>query len=447
MKFIHNKKGYDLHLTGNPSQQVSPRETPEFVALVPDKIPFVKPRLKVKQGSRVQLGSVIFEDKRNPEFKFLSPGGGRVAEIVFGPRRVIQQVVVQLDRDEQHESFLSCTESQLDSMSRTSLVDAILKGGLWCLFREFPFGDIPRPEVQPPSIIVSLDSREPFQPDPAIYLADRVDLLAFGVKILRKLSDEVHVSLHQDNEAIAGQLKGVLTHRVSGPYPTGDAGVLLYRTKQHPHENKAWYISGQDLLLLAELIKTGKYPVERTVVLAGSLAHEKLHIRTRMGAPLKFISGETSQSPEHSRYIVGGIFRGYAAEKESFLDLYATSLTILPEGDKKELFGFARPGLKKPTRSRTFLSSLKTSPFEVDCGLHGEKRACINCGYCDDVCAVDILPQFALKSTLTGEVEESLAHGLLDCVNCGLCTFVCPSKIDICAILRQAKNEYYKEIS
>ena len=87
------------------------------------------------------------------------------------------------------------------------------------------------------------------------------------------------------------------------------------------------------------------------------------------------------------------------------------------------------------------------APFEVDCGLHGELRACINCGYCDDVCAVDILPQFALKSTLAGEVEESLAHGLLDCVGCGLCTYVCPSKIDVCAVLRRAREAYYKEIN
>jgi len=103
--------------------------------------------------------------------------------------------------------------------------------------------------------------------------------------------------------------------------------------------------------------------------------------------------------------------------------------------------------MDKPTRSRTFLSSLNNAPFAVDCGLHGEKRACINCGYCDDVCAVDILPQFALKSALAGEVEESLAHGLLDCVNCGLCTYVCPSKIDVCEGLKAAKTAYYKEIS
>ncbi len=443
---IHSKKGFDLNITGSPLPQTSPRETPVCVALLPEKIPFVKPRLKIKEGSQLQIGSVVFEDKRNPVIQFLSPGGGTVREIVFGPRRVIQKVIIQLDQEEERVSFLSYTDSQLADASRASLVEAILKGGLWCLFRELPFGDIPDPDIEPPSIIVSIDSREPFQPHPAVYLKGKADLLTAGIKILGKLSSSVHVSIHQDSDMPAGLAKGIVTHRVSGPYPAGDAGVLLYRTKKASAENRAWHISGQDLLLLAELIRTGQYPVERIITLGGSLAREQLHVVTRMGAPLPQIAGENAGDPPRSRYIVGGIFRGYIAEKDSFLDLYATSLTILPEGDEKELFGFARPGSDKPTHSRTFLSSLKKAPFTVDCGVHGEQRACINCGYCDDVCAVDILPQFTLKSALAGEVEESLAHGLLDCVSCGLCTFVCPSKIDICAVLKGAREAYYKEM-
>ena len=377
----------------------------------------------------------------------MSPGCGRVAEIAFGPRRVVKKVVVALDREERFESFPSYTADGLADLPRASLVNAILEGGLWCLFKRFPFGDIPDPGEVPPAIIVSLDSREPFQPDPAVYLAGREALLAFGMSILRKLSPTVKVSIHEENRALDVKLGRLATHCVRGPYPAGDAGVLLYRTKKSPDENRTWRIKGQDVLLLAELIQTGQYPTDRLVALAGTRAPEQLHVKTRLGAPLRHISGNTHGVSGKSRYIVGGIFQGYTAEEDSFLDLYATSLTILPEGDQKAFLGFLRPGGDRPTRSRTFLSSLKTSPFTVDCGMHGERRACINCGFCDDVCAVDILPQFALKSTLAGEVEESLAHGLLDCVECGLCTYVCPSKIDICALLKAAKSAYYREIS
>ena len=443
---VHSKKGFDLNITGSPLPETATREAPDCVALLPEKVPFVKPRLKVKEGARVQIGSVIFEDKRNPAVQFLSPGGGKVIEIDYGPRRVIKKVVIELDQDEERASFASFTDSRVADADRGSLVEAILKGGLWCLFRELPFGDIPNPETKPPAIIVALDSREPFQPLPAIYLKGKEDLLSLGLKILRKLSACVHVSIHQDHDMPAGLSEDLVTHRVSGPYPAGDAGVLLYRTKKAPEENRAWHISGQNLLLLAELIKTGQYPLDRTVVLAGSMAHENLHVQTRLGAPLMHIAGDLRENPIKSRFIVGGIFTGYTAETDSYLGLYQTSLVILPEGDQKEMFAFARPGFNKPSYSRAFLSTLNRSPFKVDCGMHGEERACVNCGYCDDVCAVDILPQFTLKCTLADAVEEALAHGLLDCVSCGLCTFVCPSKIDLCAILMKAKDAYYKEI-
>lgn len=443
---VHTKKGFDLNMTGAPRPDLSTRETPDRVALVPEKIPFVKPRLKIKEGHRVQIGSVICEDKRNPAVRFLSPGGGTVSEIAFGPRRVIKKVVIQLDQEEERASFASYTDSQVAGLARGSLVEAILKGGLWCLFRELPFGDIPDPNTEPPSIIVHLDSREPFQPLPAVYLQGREAFLSTGIKILRKLAASVHVSIHQDNDIPGGLPAGLVTHRVSGPYPAGDAGVLLYRTKSRPDENRAWHISGQDLLLLAELISTGRYPVDRTVALGGSLADENLHVQTRLGVPLTHVAGDIRENPLKRRFIVGGIFTGYTAETDSYLGLYQTSLVILPEGDQREMFAFARPGFNKPSHSRTFLSTFNRALFNVDCGMHGEERACVNCGYCDDVCAVDILPQFTMKCTRADAVEEALAHGLLDCVSCGLCTFVCPSKIDLCAILRKAKEAYYKEI-
>ena len=81
----------------------------------------------------------------------------------------------------------------------------------------------------------------------------------------------------------------------------------------------------------------------------------------------------------------------------------------------------------------------------MNCNMNGEERACVNCGTCATICPVDILPQYAMKAVLAEEIDDALAHGLLDCVECGLCTYVCPSKIEICETLKQAKHEYYRE--
>jgi Na+-transporting NADH:ubiquinone oxidoreductase subunit A len=446
MKSIRIQKGYDLPVSGKPARELVRLTNPEYVASLPERIPFVKPRLAVKEGHTVKIGSILFEDKRNPEVKYLSPGGGSIQRINFGKRRVIKEIVIKLDKEEERESFQAYTEADIEAIKRPDLVSAIMRGGCWGLLRVLPFGDIPDQETEPPSIIVNIDSKQPFQPSPEVYLHQTLDLFQFGVNILNKLSKKVHL-LITDAHADTLQLNGMLTHVMKGPYPAGEPGVLLYHTKQHPAENSAWTITGQNLLLLAGLLKNGSYPIERIMVVAGSRANYPQHLTTRIGAPLLQIAGESMEASGRLRFIVGGIFSGYASERDSYLGFYDTSLILLPEGDEKELFGFARPGFRKPSYSRAFLSSLNKEPLSMDCGIHGELRACINCGYCSEVCAVDILPQFTLKSILAGEVEEALAHGLLDCVACGLCTYVCPSKIDIGTGLQRARNDYYKEIS
>ncbi|MCP4692790.1 MAG: 4Fe-4S dicluster domain-containing protein, partial [Desulfobacterales bacterium] len=92
-------------------------------------------------------------------------------------------------------------------------------------------------------------------------------------------------------------------------------------------------------------------------------------------------------------------------------------------------------------------SWFNVSDLNFDSGLHGEERACINCGFCARVCPVEILPQFTYKCIHADEVEEALAHGLLDCAECGLCSYVCPSKVEVCQAIKDAKAAYYKEMT
>jgi len=446
MKTIRIRKGYNLPILGQPTHNVAESTQPKKVALLPERIPFIKPRLHVKEGDTVQIGSILFEDKRNPAVKFLSPGGGQIAKIRFGKRRVIQEIIIDLDDHEKQIKFNPLPLSEIGGTARVDLVEFILAGGLWSLFRGLPFYDYPDPESSPPAIIVNLDSREPFQPSPKAYLGNDLDLLKYGIEILRKLSDQVYLTV-TDELAGANGLKGLATHLVTGPYPAGDPGVLLYHIKKSPTENRAWTISGQNLLHLADLLKNGRYPIERTVVVAGIGAPNPQHLATRIGVSLEHITGLSQSTTAGFRYISGGVFSGYRSNADDYLGFLETAVVILPEGDVPEMFGFARPGLSKPSHSRAFLSALSKAQQPMDCGMHGELRSCVNCGYCTDVCAVDILPQFTLKSVLAGEVEEALAHGLLDCVSCGLCTYVCPCKIDIQAQLKAAREAYYKEIS
>jgi Na+-transporting NADH:ubiquinone oxidoreductase subunit A len=442
---ININKGYKLKVAGNPSRKIEELPKPAHVAALPEKIPFVKPRLTVAIGDEVNVGSVLFVDKRNPEFKFLSPGGGKVTQINFGPRRVIREIVITLDNEETFETFESVAENQIAHSDRQKLIELLLDGGLWPLVRQFPFRDIAKTVDPPPAIIVNLDDGEPFQTASDVYLSGQKDLWEYGIKVLRQLAqDKVYVSAHRDNSDVVEEYKEWISHVYTGRYPSDDPGVLLYHIRKSSSENTCWFIKGQDLLLLARLLKMGKYPVERVVAVAGSSAPEPRHVRSRLGAPLAHLT-PSPPNPENVRFIAGGLFRGYHAQASSFLGYYETSLLLLPEGRREEVLGFVRPGFNKPSYSRAFLSYFNTSELPVDCNRQGGLRACIACGHCAEVCPVDIFPQLTYKAILADEVEEFLAHGLLDCVECGLCSFVCPSKIELTDILVSAKAAYYKE--
>ncbi|MEW6672021.1 MAG: Na(+)-translocating NADH-quinone reductase subunit A [Thermodesulfobacteriota bacterium] len=444
---VRIKNGYDLNIAGRPLPETATAPPPGRLAALPERIPFVKPKLAVGVGDSVRQGSVLYVDKRNPAIKFLSPGSGRIDRINLGPRRVVREIVVALDGDDAYETFDAVSETALDAMEREALVRRLLDGGLWPLIRALPFRDIAGPRDNPPAILVNIGNSQPFHPEPEIYLKDKVDLFKFGLKALRRLTDgNVHVSINGAHPMLPGELDGLITHRVSGRHPANDPGVLLYHIRKSGAENRSWFIDGQDLLLIAALLKTGRYPTERTVVVAGSRAAEKKHWRTRLGAPLADLIGGGIQKDD-TRLIAGGVLTGYSAEPETFLGFYETALALVPKGHEREFLAFVRPGIKRPSYSRTFLSALSGAELEMNCNLHGGLRACIGCGHCMAVCPVEILPQLAYKSILAGEVEESLAHGLLDCAECGLCSYVCPSKIELFSTLRTAKAAYYKEIS
>ena len=106
--------------------------------------------------------------------------------------------------------------------------------------------------------------------------------------------------------------------------------------------------------------------------------------------------------------------------------------TVWHEKSGREFLGCVRPGSDRQSYSKCFLSSLRGKFQErFTTGLRGERRPCVACGSCEQVCPAGIMPYLIHKLIYQDELEEVERARVDLCVSCGLCSFVCPSKIEL----------------
>ncbi|MFW6080960.1 MAG: 4Fe-4S dicluster domain-containing protein [Desulfosalsimonas sp.] len=433
-----------LRIAGRPADQIEEAPAAETVAAMPEQIPLLKARLLVQTGDRVKIGTPLYEDKQNTSIVFPSPACGEIIDIRYGPRRVIREIVIRPDEKEEAEANESLNRQDPGRLKRDRLVEMLLKGGAWPFIRDIVFRCVADPKETPAALWVAMDSLDPFHPPADIYIRTPEDRRYFetGMQALKVLCENVFVCRSPNSAGMSKDIEKHVTHPAAGGYPEEEPGVLHYHFKTEPAQNRAWFVAGQDTLLLGKFLETGHFPVARTVAVAGDQIRSR-YVKTRIGAPLKTLVNENDR-PENRRWVAGGLFRGYSTSADSHLGLYETGIFLIKEAGQRELLGFMRPGWKKPSCSRAFLSALNPAPLPVDADMHGSKRACVNCGSCTRVCPVDILPQFTYKCILAEEIEEALSHGLLDCVECGLCSYVCPSKVELTRTLQETKQAYFR---
>ena len=456
MENIKILKGFKTRITGMPDLSVIQMPEPETIAVSALDIPYIRPKLLVKENDSVKTGTPLFCDKRNKCISYVSPATGIVKKIVFGDRRRLQEVVIALDKNlnknidknldknsgmtDDFIQFETLPEIGVEKVPRSKIINLLQQGGLWQCLREFPSKDTADENHEPPMIIVSLNGNDLFSPHPKVVIENETTFFEFGLKILKQFSNRIIVTSRQSSLDMLNGFKDHITHAVPDFYPSWDPAVVLYQLKKTREENRSWCIAAEHLILIAKLLLTGRYPVKRVVTVTRK-NDKKPHLIIRQGSPVQELVGHLND-----KYIITtGRFNGRLVDPKSHMGFFENTLNIIPDNHKEELFGFIQPGLSKSSVSRTFLSCLSNSPKDFDANTHGEERACINCGYCTRICPVDLEPNFIMKALFSDDIEDALSYGLLDCCRCGLCSYTCPSKIELTKILSDGMEAHYKD--
>ena len=438
------KKGLDLPIDGAPEQQIEDAPEVSSCALIGSDYLGLKPKMRVAEGDRVQLGQVLFEDRRFEGVVYTAPGAGNVRAINRGPRRVLESLVIDIDEAAGAVAFSRCEAAEIEKLDPEQVKENLLTSGLWPVLRTRPYSKVPDPASRPAAIFVTAMDSSPLAADAAVVLAEAPDDFANGVGLLARLTDgPVYVCSRAGADIPTVSGGNVLGATFDGPHPAGLAGTHIHLLHPVHAEQTVWHVNYQDAMAVGELFRTGQLPTRRVISLAGPAAERPRLLRTRLGASTEPLV-ERELVGEEVRVISGNVLTGrHATGTFAFLGRFHQQITLMLEGRQRELFGWLIPSKRKHATANVHLSSIsrllgKKLQFAFNTSLNGSPRAMVPVGLYEDVMPLDILPTQLLRALLVMDTEEAQALGCLelDEEDLALCSYVCISKYEYGMALR-----------
>ena len=444
---IQIKKGLDIKLKGNAEKVTENAISSNVYTLKPEDFHSIIPKLSVKVGSKVKTGDTVFYNKANENMKFLSPISGEVVDIIRGEKRKILAVKISADNEQQ---FVDFGVKDPKAMKAEELKSHLLAAGCWPFIKQRPYDVIANPANTPKAIFVSAYASAPLAADYDYVLAGKENELQAAVTALSKLtSGTVHVSVGKNaNSPLAG-LNNCTQHKVSGPHPSGNVGTQIAKIDPVNKGETVWTISPQDLVIIGELLLTGKFNAERIIALAGSSVEAPKYYKTKIGATVTSIVDKKLKG-DNNRIISGNILTGKATNLKGNLGYYDNIVTVITEGNDYEFFGWTMPVFNKLSISRaiTFSWLFPNKKYNLNTNTNGEHRAFVVTGNYEKVFPLDIYPMQILKACMYQDLDEMEVLGMYEVApeDFALTEFVCVSKQPHQEIIRKGLDLMLKEI-
>ncbi len=445
---IKIKKGLNINLKGEAEKSTEDAIISNYYTIRPEDFHSIIPKLVAKEGSKVKAGETVFYNKVNEAMKFVSPVSGEVIEILRGAKRKILAIKIQADKE---QAFVDNGKFDVNTSNGDAIKAHLLASGCWPFVKQRPYDVIANPNKTPKAIFVSAYASAPLAADLDFTLQGKKAELQAAVSALGKLTEgKVHVSVGSSNSPFAG-LSGITLHTVSGPHPSGNVGTQINKIDPINKGEVVWTIAPQDLVIIGELLLTGKFNAERVVALVGSSVKKPRYFKTMIGSEVATMIYDYGVEKEgNDRIISGNVLSGKQIQPDGNLDYYSNVITVIPEGDDYEFMGWNKPIFNKISTSRAFTFSWLTpkKKFDLNTNTNGEHRAFVTTGTYEEVFPLDIFPMQILKACMYKDLDEMEALGMYEVApeDFALTEFVCVSKQPHQKIIREGLDLMLKEI-
>ncbi|MGF1557058.1 Na(+)-translocating NADH-quinone reductase subunit A [Paucihalobacter sp.] len=446
---IRIKKGLDIKLKGEAEKVIENAVISNFYTIRPEDFHGVIPKMLVKEGETVKAGSPLYFDKSNENVKIVSPVSGTLLNLERGEKRRILSLKIQADKP---QTFLEHAAIDVAKASATDIKNRLLESGCWPFIKQRPYDIIANPEKQPKAIFVSGFNTAPLAADLDFVLNGKEAQLQAALTALSKLTEgKVHVSIDGNPNSPFKGLKNITLHTVSGPHPAGNVGTHINKIDPVNKGEVVWTVNAQDLVIIGELLLTGKFNAERIVALVGSSVEKPRYFRTKIAAEVATIIYDKGVKKDgNDRVISGNVLSGKQIKPDGNLDYYSNVISVIPEGDDYEFFGWNKPVFDKISTSRalTFSWLFPNKKFDLNTNTNGEHRAFVTTGTYEEVFPLDIFPMQILKACMYNDLDEMEVLGMYEVApeDFALTEFVCVSKQPHQKIIREGLDLMMKEI-
>ncbi|MCM1066504.1 MAG: NADH:ubiquinone reductase (Na(+)-transporting) subunit A [Muribaculaceae bacterium] len=441
------KKGLNLSLRGAVASDAKPTAlSASSVAVCPDDFHGFVPKVEVKEGDCVAVGSPVLFDKKHPEVKLVAPVAGTVKAIVRGERRKILRVEIET---------ADCAAKAVALEKPTDEASArrfLATSGLLALMRQRPYDIVPNPCDTVRDIFVTAIDSAPLAFDMAQaggFMFDKADYEA-GVAVLDLICQgSVYVSYGEN--WTAGALRGAEMVKVEGPHPAGNVGVQIANIKPVNKGETVWTLDLITLGRIGHTLRTGKFDSRTVVAVTGPEVQTPTLVSTVMGAHVSAVLGSNVVANDHHlRVISGNVFTGEAVNPaEGFMHFPYRQLTVIAEGDDvDEFMGWASVSPAKMSSSRSFPGHFFKRLFSPDARLNGGRRAMIMSGQYESTMPMDILPEYLIKAILSHNIEDMEKLGIYEVApeDFAAAEYVDTSKLPLQQIVRDGLDYLRKEL-
>lgn len=203
-------------------------------------------------------------------------------------------------------------------------------------------------------------------------------------------------------------------------------------------------------MIIGELLLTGVYNPERVIALVGSCVKAPKYYTTKIGSEISTFLYSSGVTNENFRVINGDVLTGSKSRPDGHLGFYNSTVSVIPEGDDYDLFGWNKPLFNKvsATRALTFSWMQPNKKYDLNTNTNGEHRAFVVTGMYEKVFPLDIYPLQLLKACMVQDLDEMEQLGLYEVApeDFSLTEFVCVSKQPHQQIIREGLDLLYKEI-